>query len=326
VADAFGSVKQPIFLPHPSEPSFAGASSRFHPGWARRRHPLKRRLWANNLSNRRADEWKPGSCVPKLAAIQAAEDTVREGYPAGRQRKATRSDRSLIGSPIASFGRLKCGRDRQKNFESDMLFRQHPWPYAPRGRGTITFSALLAKVKLPVLEAYEIRRRPFEKVLDSCTPQATWQMNPIFSGCFCLAKCPNLPGKAEQRFSPSNPPLQNSGISKFDLTVDFYGTPEDLTGVVFRIPHGTVHARNLERKMARHLHLVPTITALAPAPRIWIVDCLEICGKAQGCVVEFSNTPRFWNGPEKINVCMIVRGAGRAAGRGSAVSVAARSN
>ena len=150
-----------------------------------------------------------------------------------------------------------------------------------------TFSALLAKERATCLEAYEHQGAPFERVVDMLHPQRNLAVNPIFQVMFVLQNADPM-GKADQRIQPY--PL-HSGISKFDLTLDFTETPEGLAGAIeFRTE--LYKPQTIERMAAHFTNLCQAITA-KPSGRICDLDYLNDAEKNK-LLVEFNHTQVKW--------------------------------
>src|SRR5262249_49676566 len=93
--------------------------------------------------------------------------------------------------------------------------------------GEDTIATLLAKVKTTCLGAYEHQDAPFEKVVDLLRLPRNLAISPLFQVMLVLQNVDlGTPG---QHIEPY--PLE-SGISKFDLTVEFTETVEGLAGSV----------------------------------------------------------------------------------------------
>ena len=132
-----------------------------------------------------------------------------------------------------------------------------------------TFSTFLAKVRATCLEAYEHQSAPFEKVVDMLHPQRTLAMNPIFQVMFVLQNTGPLE-KLDQRIQPY--PL-HSGISKFDLVVDFTEVQQGLEGSIeYRTE--LYKPQTIER-MARHFTALCYAITATPGARICDLDFIN---------------------------------------------------
>src|SRR5262245_10443990 len=93
--------------------------------------------------------------------------------------------------------------------------------------GEDTFTSLLSKVRGACLEAYEHQDAPFEKVVDELRPQRNLAISPLFQVMMVLQNVDV--GRLDPRIRPYR---LESGVSKFDLTVEFTETEEELAGLV----------------------------------------------------------------------------------------------
>jgi amino acid adenylation domain-containing protein len=90
-----------------------------------------------------------------------------------------------------------------------------------------TFVELLSRVKETCLEAYEHQDAPFEKIVDLVHPQRNLAVSPLFQVMLILQ---NLGlGALDSRMERY---ALDTGISKFDLSVEFTETPDGLAGVI----------------------------------------------------------------------------------------------
>ncbi|HEX8617331.1 MAG TPA: amino acid adenylation domain-containing protein, partial [Thermoanaerobaculia bacterium] len=93
--------------------------------------------------------------------------------------------------------------------------------------GSDTFNELLARVKATCLEAYEHQDAPFEKVIDALHVQRNLAISPLFQVMLIL--------QSSELAAPDasiTPYPLDSGIGKFDLSVDFAETAEGLNGSI----------------------------------------------------------------------------------------------
>jgi aspartate racemase len=94
--------------------------------------------------------------------------------------------------------------------------------------GNPSFQALLGRVREVTLGAYSHQDLPFEKLLEELRPQRDLSHNPLFQVMFVLhntpRQAPQLPGLTV-RFLEID--MQKA---RFDLTLDFWETPEGLCG------------------------------------------------------------------------------------------------
>jgi amino acid adenylation domain-containing protein len=93
--------------------------------------------------------------------------------------------------------------------------------------GDETFVALLSKVKATCLEAYENQDAPFPKVVDMLEVHRNTAISPLFQVVFILqsAYMGVLDQKTQRYFL-------DTGVAKYDLTMEFLEPPEGLDGVI----------------------------------------------------------------------------------------------
>jgi amino acid adenylation domain-containing protein len=160
-----------------------------------------------------------------------------------------------IGSPIANrqYGETE---DLIGMFVNTLVLRS-------RLDGEDSFATLLAQVKATCLEAYENQDTPFEKVADMLRPQRNGAISPLFQVMVTLQSAAAWHGNQRiQRY-----PLE-TGISKFDLIVEFTETPEGLTGL---IEYSTeLYKAQTIRRLAEHF--LELCRAIVRAPNARICD------------------------------------------------------
>src|SRR5262249_39083677 len=124
-----------------------------------------------------------------------------------------------VGSPIAN---------RQYTETEDLIgMFVNTLALRTQVQGEDTFTSLLSKVKATCLEAYEHQDAPFERVVDALRLPRNLAISPLFQVMMILQNADmGRPDPHIQRY-----PLE-SGISKFDLTVEFTETGEWLDGSV----------------------------------------------------------------------------------------------
>jgi surfactin family lipopeptide synthetase A len=149
--------------------------------------------------------------------------------------------------------------------------------------GEDTFLTVLSRIRGMCLEAYEHQDAPFEKVVEAVRPQRNMAINPLFQVMVILQNAEM--GAPEQQ--SIQPYAVESGISQFDLSVEFRETGSGLGGVI-EYSTALYKARTIER-MAEHLQAV--CRAIMAAPRGRIGD-LEYIGEAEKhqLLQEFNNT------------------------------------
>jgi amino acid adenylation domain-containing protein len=131
-----------------------------------------------------------------------------------------------------------------------------------------TFAALVGKVKATCLEAYEYQDAPFEKVIDALRLQRSLTVSPLFQVMLVLQNSDR--SEVDALIEPY--PLE-SGVSKFDLTVDLTETAEGLAGSV-RYRTSLFAAETIER-MVRHLIAFCEAAAGDPAARVSEIELLS---------------------------------------------------
>ncbi|MBZ5509514.1 MAG: amino acid adenylation domain-containing protein, partial [Acidobacteriia bacterium] len=148
--------------------------------------------------------------------------------------------------------------------------------------GEDTFSALLSQVKATCLGAYEHQDAPFEKVVDLVQPQRDLTISPLFQVMFILQNADM--GALEQHIRPY--PLK-SGISKFDITIDFEETPAGLAGFI-AYSTALFKPQTIARMGEHFVGLCRAITA-TPTAKIRDLDYLSGAEK-QRLLIEYNDT------------------------------------
>src|SRR5947209_64038 len=147
-------------------------------------------------------------------------------------------------------------------------------------RGEDTFAGLLSQIRASCLEAYEHQDAPFEKVVDAVRPQRNMAISAIFQVMVTLQNAEM--GTANQHIQIY--PL-DSGISKFDLSVDFTEGPGGLTGLA-EYSTALYKRRTIER-MAGHFTTLCRTIVLAPTAKIQDLDYIDEREKYQ-LLVDFN--------------------------------------
>jgi amino acid adenylation domain-containing protein len=133
------------------------------------------------------------------------------------------------------------------------------------------FSGLLAKVKATCLEAYEHQDAPFEKIVELVSPQRNLAVSPLFQVMFILQNAD--PGED----SPDVQPYRlDSGISKFDLTLDLAETGGGLSGAI-EYSTALYEPATIERMVEHFTALCRSVTAKPTA----LVRELELLGRTE---------------------------------------------
>ncbi|TQV86009.1 non-ribosomal peptide synthetase [Aliikangiella coralliicola] len=124
-----------------------------------------------------------------------------------------------VGSPIAN---------RQYG-ETESLIGMFVNTLALRNQvsGDESFNAFLSTVKNTCLEAYEHQDTPFEKIVDLIQPKRNMAISPLFQVMLVLQNAPMQMLDDNVQVYPLD-----SGVSQFELTIEFTDTAEGLVGTV----------------------------------------------------------------------------------------------
>jgi len=249
------SLDLPTDYPRPSVKSFAGANQAF---------ALDAELTGRLKSL--ADQQGGTLYMVLLAAFKAL------------LYRYTGQEELCVGSPIAN---------RQYG-ETEGLIGMFVNTLALRTQveGVDTIAALLSKVKTTCLEAYEHQDAPFEKVVDMLRLQRNLATTPLFQVMVILQNAAQKAGESAPDRHIQPYPLE-SGISKFDLTVEFTETSAGLAG---SIDYSTAlySPRTIER-MADHFIALCRAITVTPAARICDLDYLGEAEKHE-LLVSFNDT------------------------------------
>ena len=94
--------------------------------------------------------------------------------------------------------------------------------------GDPSFRALLARVRKVTLGVYEHQDLPYEKLLEELHPPRDLSRNPLFQVLFVFH---NMPGQTPELPGLIVSPLEiDPGTARFDVTLEFWETPEGLRG------------------------------------------------------------------------------------------------
>ena len=241
--------------PRPSVQSFAGARQAF---------TLDERLTA-----RLKVLAEPQGCTLYMVLLAAFKVLLR--------RYTSQSD-LCVGSPIAN---------RQYG-ETEGLIGMFVNTLALRTQveGRDTIAALLAKVKTTCLEAYEHQDAPFEKVVDLLRLQRNLAISPLFQVMMILQNADQrADGSAEDRHIRPYP--LESGISKFDLTVEFTETSAGLAGSI-EYSTALFKPQTIGRMADHFIALCRSIT-VTPTARICDLDYLGDAEKRR-LLVDYNDT------------------------------------
>jgi amino acid adenylation domain-containing protein len=180
-----------------------------------------------------------------------------------------------VGTPIANRRYLET-EDLIGMFVNTLALRTQV-------EGGDTTATLLAKVKNTCLEAYEHQDAPFEKVVDMLRLKRNLAISPLFQVMMVMQNVDI--GTPDQRIQLY---LLESGVSKFDLTVEFTETGEGLAGLI-EYSAALFKPRTIER-MADHFIALCRAIITTPSARVCDLDYLSEAEKRE-LLVGF-NDPR----------------------------------
>ncbi|MBZ5509524.1 MAG: amino acid adenylation domain-containing protein, partial [Acidobacteriia bacterium] len=144
--------------------------------------------------------------------------------------------------------------------------------------GKDTFSALLSQVKVTCLEAYAHQDAPFEKVVDLVHPQRNLAITPLFQ-----VMVSSQTG-AHERMQPYS---LETGISKFDISLDF---AETATGLTCSIEYSTaLYKPQTIARMGEHFMALCKIIAAAPTAKICDLDYISDAEKHR-LLIDYNDT------------------------------------
>jgi arthrofactin-type cyclic lipopeptide synthetase C len=145
-----------------------------------------------------------------------------------------------------------------------------------------TFVTLLSKVKATCLAAYEHQDAPFEKVVEQVRPQRNLAITPLFQVTVTLQNAELMAADANVQRYPVD-----SGISKFDLSVEFTETPAGLAG---SIDYSTaLYTPQTIARMVEHFAALCRAIAITPTAQIRDLEYLDKAERHQ-LSVEFNDT------------------------------------
>ena len=191
--------------------------------------------------------------------------------------KYTGQDDVCVGSPIANRTR--------KELEPLIGFFVNTLSLRSDVNQDLSFSDFLSKVKTTTLEAYENQDLPFEKVVDAVHPERNLAYSPLFQVVMALQNNP----VSELSFGDvSLQPIKfKMGVSKFDLTLNFTETTEELFGV---IEYSTdLFEKDRIERMIRHFKVLVDSILSNPAARISELEILSRKEKDQ-LLIEWNDT------------------------------------
>jgi acyl carrier protein len=199
LAGAPPALELPTDRPHPAVQTFIGTSFEFI---------LPRRLWAELRALCRREGVTPFMLL--LAGFQAL-----------LSRHSGQED-VIVGSPIA--GRTRLETESLIGFFVNTLVLRTDFSRAPR------FTDAVRRVRESFLEAHAHQDLPFEKLVEALEPERSLSRPPLFQVMFLLQNVPQqslrLPGLTLSAVG------SESRTAKFDLTLGFVESGEELTGQI----------------------------------------------------------------------------------------------
>ncbi|MEO7323233.1 MAG: amino acid adenylation domain-containing protein [Dokdonella sp.] len=135
-------------------------------------------------------------------------------------------------------------------------------------RAEASFADVVAAVKRTCVAAYEHQDAPFEKVVETVRPQRSRAISPLFQVMVALQNADGEIAAQNLRVFPLN-----GSTSKFDLTVEFCETADDL-GVVLEYCTALYRPERIAR-MAAHLRALCHAVVVAPHTAIARLDYLS---------------------------------------------------
>jgi amino acid adenylation domain-containing protein/FkbM family methyltransferase len=236
--------------PRPSVQSFAGATHEF---------ALDAQL-AEQLKNLAAQQ----GCTLYMVLLAACNVLLY---------RYTGQDDICVGSPIANrqYGETE---GLIGMFVNTLVLRN-------RIKGDDTFAALLSQIKATCLGAYEHQDAPFEKVVDLVRPERNLAITPLFQIMVILQNTDLGPTPGQQ----IRPYPLKSGISKFDLSVEFAERNDVITGST-EYSTALYKPQTIARMVEHFTALCRAITA-APSASICDLDYIGEAEKRQ-LIVDFN--------------------------------------
>src|SRR5262249_6059848 len=130
--------------------------------------------------------------------------------------------------------------------------------------GDPDFQELLARVRTVTLGAYEHQDMPFEKLLEELRPPRDLSRNPLFQILFVLH---NTPQQVLELPALTVRPMEiDPGTARFDVSLEFWETPEGLQG---RFEYSTdLFEKATIARMAGHLQTLLAGLVAAPEQRL----------------------------------------------------------
>ncbi len=205
--------------------------------------------------------------------------TLLTGFATLLYRYSGQSD-IVIGSPIANRQRAE--------LEPLLGFFVNTLALRVDFRAAENFGALLSQVRQTALEAYSNQDLPFERLVEELQPERDLSRSPLFQVMFALQNMP-LRGRAIADLEVQPIPIER-GAALFDLVVDFWDTPEGLTGVL-EYNNDLFETATAERMVA---HLRRLLECVADEPQSPIDTISMLDGAETEQLLAFANGPATW--------------------------------
>ena len=236
LADSPELLELPTDFPRPGVLSHAGETSRFT-------------LDAQTARGLR--QLAEGERCTLFMVLMAAVNALLHRY--------TGQEDLCIGTPIA--GRNDASTERLIGmFVNTLAIRT-------KLHGEMTFAELLERVKRNCLAAYDHQDAPFEKVIEVLRPKRNMAITPIFQVMVMLQNADAGAAERDIRLHPIE-----SGISKFDLSVEFEETAD---GLAVAIEYSTaLFKHDRIARMVEHLQRLCDAVAIDPSVRLQDIDVL----------------------------------------------------
>jgi len=179
---------------------------------------------------------------------------------------------------------------------------------------TPPFAALLDRVRHTALDAYANQDLPFEKLVDELQPERDLSRSPLFQVMLALQNMPLQEG-ALTNLRLSSIRTQR-GAALFDLVLDFWETPDGLTGVLEY--NSDLFERVTAQQLTDHLGLLLQRFAAAPDMRIDEVSLLDEAETRR--LLAFSNGPSHAHASDQSFIAVFERQVAAAPSRAAAIA------
>ena len=165
--------------------------------------------------------------------------------------------------------------------------------------GDPSFRELLERVRAVTLGAYEHQDMPYEKLLEALRPPRDLSRNPLFQVLFVLH---NTPQQALELPGLTVHPLEiDPGTARFDITLEFWETPEGLRGR-FEYSTDLFEAATIAR-MAGHLQTLLEGIVADPEQRLSQLPLLT-ADERHRMLVEWNTTTAPYPNDQCIHTCL----------------------